>query len=296
MLEGPSVVSPVAKDVEALEGRRHWWSSALGNPVGMAGALMVGLVIFAALLGPILWRVSPNAQDYVRLRPPSLANPMGTDELGRDIFSRILHGALVTLEVSAAAVLIALVVGMILGMVAGYRGGFVDGVVMRVVDVGFAFPGLILATVITGLLGPSRFNLMIAIGVIYSPAFARVVRGSVLEVLGRGYVEAARALGSRSVGVVYRHILPNIAGPIIVMITVYFSAAILSEAALSFLGFGIQPPEADWGSMLNGSRQFMQLAPGYTIFPGFAIMFAILGFNFLGDGLRDILDPSLRDL
>ncbi len=266
------------------------------NPIGLIGAAIVLLNVLTAIVGPILWRVDPTLQAYHRLIGPSAQNPMGTDELGRDLFARVIHGSQVSLEVGAVSVLIALSAGGIVGLVAGYYGGLLDALLMRVVDIVFAFPGLVLAIVIAGLLGPSRTNAMIAIGVVYAPAFARVIRAAVLEVLGRPFVEAARALGAGALRIMGRHLLPNIVAPLIVMTTVYLSTAILSEAALSFLGLGTQPPEPSWGSMLNTSRTYMELAPWYTIFPGLAIMLVILGFNFLGDGLRDILDPRLRDV
>ena len=270
----------------------HAWR----NPIGLVGAFLVLTTLLVAVLGPQIWRIAPSSQHWRRLQPPSGTNPMGTDELGRDLFARVIHGAQVSLEVGAVAVLIAVGIGLTIGVVAAYYGGLVDAVLMRIVDVIFAFPGLVLAIVIAGLLGPSRTNAMIAIGVVYAPAFARVMRAAVLEVLGRPFVEAARALGAGGIRIMLRHLLPNVVAPLIVMVTVYLSTAILSEAALSFLGLGTQPPEPSWGSMLNTSRTFMELAPWYTIFPGLAIMLVILGFNFLGDGLRDILDPRLRDL
>jgi peptide/nickel transport system permease protein len=220
---------------------------------------------------------------------------MGTDELGRDTLARIIHGAQVSLQVGAIAVLIALVLGVVVGVVAAYYGGLTDGILMRLVDITFAIPGLILAILISGLLGPSRTNAMIAIGLVYAPAFARVVRASSLSVLSLPYVEAARAVGAGDFRIMRSHILPNILGPLIILSTVYFSAAVLAEAALSFLGLGTQPPEPSWGSMLNASRSYMQLSPWLAVFPGAAIMLVVLGFNFLGDGLRDVLDPRLRD-
>lgn len=264
------------------------------GPVGMVGAAVIAVTVLAAVLGPLLWHVDPNSQDYHRLLTPQPAHPLGTDELGRDTLARLLHGAQVSLQVGAIATLIALVAGTLIGVVAAYRGGVVDAVLMRVVDILFAIPWLVLAILVAGLLGPSRTNAMIAVGVVYTPAFARVVRGTALSILGRTYIEAARSLGASGGRIVIRHVLPNIVAPLIVLASTYFAGAVLSAATLSFLGLGIQPPEADWGSMLNASRTYMELGPWLALAPGCAIMLVVLGFNFLGDGLRDLLDPRMR--
>ena len=263
------------------------------NPIGLVGAGIVTFMVLVAIFGPFVWPVSPDAQDYARLLPPSWDNPMGTDELGRDTLARIIHGARVSLQVGFIAISIAFVFGVSLGLLGGYYKGVVDGVLMRLVDIMFSLPGLVLAIVIAGLLGPNRRNAMIAIGIIIIPAFARVVRGAVLEVMGFPFIESSRALGAPGRRIMARHVLPNIVAPLTVLVTIYLSVAILAEAALSFLGLGTQPPEASWGSMLNSSRAYLDIAPWMSIFPGAAIMIVVLGFNFLGDGLRDILDPRL---
>jgi peptide/nickel transport system permease protein len=265
------------------------------NAIGATGAAIILATVACALLGPLAWRTDYASQAARRLLAPSAAHPLGTDELGRDELSRIVHGAQVSLQVGIVSVVIALVTGTVTGVAAGFYGGVVDAALMRGVDVMFAFPGLVLAIVIAGLLGPSRTNAMIAIGIVYAPAFARVVRGSTLGVLALPYVEAARSLGVSDVRIVRRHLLPNIMAPLIVLTTVYLSTAILTEAALSFLGLGTQPPEPSWGGMLNAARSYMERAPWLAVAPGLAIMTVVLGFNFLGDGLRDILDPQLRD-
>ncbi|MBA3415147.1 MAG: ABC transporter permease [Chloroflexia bacterium] len=275
---------------------RPWWrpSAQWKNPIGLVGAAIVALTILVAIAAPLLAPYDPDAQDAERLLPPSGTHLMGTDELGRDTFSRIVFGARVSLQVGVVAVAIALVAGTALGIAAGFFGGRLDAWLMRGVDIMFAFPGLVLAIVIAGLLGASRTNAMIAIGVVYAPAFARVIRGSVLAVMSEPYVDAGRVVGATNGRLVRLHVLPNIVAPVIVMTSVYLSSAILSEAALSFLGLGTQPPEPSWGGMLNLARTYMELAPWMAIFPGLAIMVVVLGFNFLGDGLRDVLDPRLR--
>ncbi|MFZ0215305.1 MAG: ABC transporter permease [Candidatus Dormiibacterota bacterium] len=271
-----------------------WWRRGTISPIGVAGAVIIALNVLAALVGSLLWRVDPNSQAATRLLSPSLGHPLGTDELGRDTLARLLHGAQVSLQVGLVAVLIALVAGTVLGLAAAYYRGAVDAILMRIVDILFAVPWLVLAIMIAGLLGPSRTNAMIAVGIIYTPAFARVVRGSSLSILALPFVEASRALGSSGGHIVLRHLLPNIVAPLIVLSSVYFGGAVLAAATLSFLGLGIQPPEADWGSMLNGARSYMVLAPWLAIFPGLAIVFVVFGFNLLGDGLRDWLDPKGR--
>jgi peptide/nickel transport system permease protein len=297
--EGPIVVPEGPTD--AGEGqwtyvsatRRSARFAKWKNPIGIAGAVIVGFNVLVALFGSSLWSTDPNDLVEARLMDPSWAHPMGTDELGRDTFARVIHGAQVSLQVGLISVSIALVLGLSIGLVSGFFGGKVDALLMRVIDLMFALPGLVLAIVIAGMLGPSRRNAMIAIGIIITPAFARVVRGAVLEVMGFPFVESARALGSSHARIMARHVLPNIAAPVIVLVTVYLSTAILSEAALSFLGLGTQPPEASWGGMLSSGRTYLEIDPWLSIFPGLAIMIVVLGFNFLGDGLRDILDPRL---
>lgn len=277
--------------------RRRWLGlvQLQHHPIGLLGMAIILATVLTALLGPRLWRIGYADQIARRLLAPSAAHPLGTDTLGRDELSRVIHGAQVSLQVGIVAVLIALALGTAVGVLAGFYRRGLDAVLMRVVDVMFAFPGLVLAILIAGLLGPSRTNAMIAIGIVYAPAFARVVRGSTLSILGLPFVEAARSLGARDWWVIRRHIGPNILAPLIVLTTIYLSTSILAEAALSFLGLGTQPPEPSWGSMLESSRAHMEQAPWLAIAPGFAIMTVVLGFNFLGDGLRDVLDPELRD-
>lgn len=265
------------------------------HPIGALGALIVLLVILMALFAPNIATHDPAAQAAKRLLPPSAEHLMGTDELGRDVFSRVVYASRTSLYVGVLSVSLAIVLGVTAGVAAGYIGGRFDNIMVGIMDILFAFPTLVLAIVITGLLGPSLTNAMLAIGVVYSPTFARVARGSVLSVKTEAYIEAAHVVGGKQRHIVLRHILPNILAPLIVLTTLSLSLAILAEAGLSFLGLGTQPPDAAWGLMLSQGRRFMELSPGLAIFPGLAIMITVLAFNFLGDGLRDALDPRLRE-
>jgi peptide/nickel transport system permease protein len=283
--------SATATAWEAVPRKRRAIPARWRNPIGIVGAAIVGFCVLTALFGRFVWTIDPNDPASDRLLAPTWAHPFGTDDLGRDTLARIIHGAQVSLEVGMIAIAIALVVGTLIGVLSGFYRGPVDMLLMRIVDIMFAFPGLVLAIVIAGLLGANRRNAMIAIGIIIIPAFARVVRAAVLEVMGFPFIESARALGSGGVRIMVRHLMPNIVAPLIVLTTVYFSTAILAEATLSFLGLGTQPPEAAWGNMLSTARSYIDQSVWMSIFPGVAIMVVVMGFNFLGDGLRDILDP-----
>ena len=264
------------------------------SPLSLAGAgLVVGFILMAGL-APVLAPHDPEDLVTTRLTAPQRAHPMGTDEFGRDILSRIIFGSRISLWVGVVAVGIGLGGGASVGLVSGYVGGRVDMLLMRVVDVMFSIPPIILAITLTGVLGPGLTNATMAIGLVYLPAFARVARGPVLAVVGREYIEAARAAGGGATRVLSRHVLPNVMAPLIVQTTLALSTAILAEATLSFLGLGIQPPAPSWGTMLGTGRKYMELAPWVAIFPGAAVMLLVLGFNLLGDGLRDVLDPRLR--
>ena len=284
----PSLPQTTATRPRRLQSVWRRWR----NPIGLVGVAIILATVVVALAAPVIAPYEPSSQAHKRLLPPGAPYLMGTDELGRDTFSRIVFGARVSLQVGALAVTVALILGTSLGLLGGFYGGRLDDILMRVVDIMFAFPGLVLAIVIAGLLGPSRNNAMLAIGFVYAPAFARVVRGSVAE----PYMESARVSGASDWRAIRLHVLPNVLAPLIVMVSVYLSQAILSEAALSFLGLGTQPPEPSWGGMLSAARAYMELSPWMAIFPGAAIMLIVLGFNFLGDGLRDVLDPRLRSL
>jgi peptide/nickel transport system permease protein len=265
------------------------------HPAGLVGLAILGLVVTLAIFAPLVTTVDPYTMNRIdSLQGPSRAHPMGTDELGRDLFSRVVYGARTSLMVAASAVAIATLIGTPIGILAGYLEGWVDSFSMRVMDVVFAFPALLLALAITAFLGPNLRNATLALGIVYAPGFARIVRGPVLSAKHQEYVEASRVSGANTGRILVRHVLPNVISPLIVSATVTFSFALLAEAALSFLGLGAQPPEPSWGAMLSGGRRFMETVPSLAIFPGIAIMITVLGSNLLGDALRDVLDPRLR--
>jgi peptide/nickel transport system permease protein len=266
------------------------------HTIGAIGAFLIAAVVVIALGAEFFAPYDPAAQPGKRLEPPSAQYKLGTDELGRDLLSRIIFGSRVSLYVGVVAVGLAVVIGVPIGLSAGFVAGSYDSVVMRLIDIVLAFPALVLAIAITGMLGPSVTNCMIAIGIVYSPQFARVSRASVLTIKNEMYMEAAILVGCRTRRLIVRHILPNMLAPLIVLITLQMSTAILTEAGLSFLGLGTQPPTPSWGLMLSSGRNFMEISPGMAIFPGLAIAITVLAFNFLGDGLRDALDPRLRQL
>jgi peptide/nickel transport system permease protein len=265
------------------------------NKFVIAGGAVVVLIALAAILAPVLAPYSPYEQHNVdQLKAPNSTYLLGTDDYGRDMLSRVLFGARISIQVAIISVSIGLGVGGVLGLIASYYGGWWDLVIMRVADILFAFPAILLAISVLALLGPSLANVMIAIGIVFIPIFIRVVRAAGMVLVHEQYVEASRASGAGNTRIMFRHILPNALPPIMVQTTLAISYAILSEAALSFLGLGAQPPEPSWGTMLNTGRGFMSFAPWTGIVPGVAIFLAVLGFNVLGDGLRDVLDPRMK--
>jgi peptide/nickel transport system permease protein len=264
-------------------------------PLAMTGAAIVTVYVAAAIAAPLLAPGDPLAMHAdALLAHPSPRYPFGTDQFGRDLLSRLLYGSRASLAVAAGSVALSLAAGGTAGVLAGYHGGALDNVLMRVMDVVFAFPAILLAIAIMAVAGTSLGNVVLAIGIVYTPQFARVARASVLETRTLEYVEAAGALGARTPRILARHILPNISAVLIVQTSLSLSFAILTESALSFLGLGTQPPTPSWGNMLADARRFMVTAPWTAIYPGAAIALIVLGFNVLGDGLRDLLDPRLR--
>src|SRR5512138_3157779 len=269
----------------------------LKNFAFMSGFLLTVLLVVVAITAPLLAPYDPDFQDTAhRLEAPSKTHLLGLDDLGRDVLSRILYGARVSLRVGFSVVILASLVGVTLGAISGYFGGAVDMIVMRICDVLLAFPGILLAIALVAVLGPSLNNVIIALSIIGWVGYARLVRGQVLKVREMEYVTAARAMGAKSPRVIVLHVLPNVINPVIVMATLGLAGAILAEAALSFLGLGVQPPTPSWGAMLTAGRRYLGLANHLAIFPGIAIMLAVMGLNFLGDGLIDALDPKYRKM
>jgi len=273
------------------------WRLLLRNPVTVVSAVVLAAIVVVALTAQWIAPFGFNDIDVPNaLAPPSGTHWFGTDELGRDVFSRVLVAIQASMRVAVVSVAFAVVVGVTIGVVAGYRGGWVDTVFMRVVDVMFAFPVLLLALAVVAILGPGATTTMLAIGIVYTPIFARVARASSLSVRVEPFVQASQTMGTGPMYILRRHILPNISGPLIVQTSLSLAFAILSEAALSFLGLGIQPPQPSLGRMIFDSQGFVTLAWWMAVFPGAAIFVAVLAFNLLGDGLRDVLDPKQRTM
>ncbi|MGH7267499.1 MAG: ABC transporter permease [Candidatus Rokuibacteriota bacterium] len=268
------------------------WRRALSHGTFVAGLAVTAGILLTAALSLVYTPRDPLQMDIAgRLQGPSWAHPMGTDQFGRDLLSRVMRGAAASLAVGAVAVGIGMGAGVVLGMAGGYFGGWLDEAVMRVMDAVYGFPAVLSALMVTAVFGPGPVISMVAVGAAYVPVFARLTRGSFLALRDREFVLAARALGARDRGIMARHILPNTVSPLIVQATISFPVAILAEAALSYLGLGPQPPQPSWGLMLRDAQNFLALSPWYAVFPGAAIALAVLGFNLLGDGLRDVLDP-----
>ena len=266
------------------------------NKLAAFSALVILLIILAAVLAPVLAPYGEAEQDLLnRLAPPSAAHWLGTDELGRDVFSRILYGSRMSLVIGILPTIISMVVGILLGLVAGYFRGAADYVIMRVADVMLSFPSLLLAMVVMYTLGSSSVSILVALSMVNWASVARVVRSHTLSLKEAEYVEAARSIGVNDWVIMFRHILPNCIPSLIVLFTLNVPSAILSESSLSFLGIGVQPPDASWGLMVNQSKQFLFTHPWLSLAPSLAIMLVVLAFNFLGDGLRDVLEPYMKN-
>ncbi|MCM3261010.1 ABC transporter permease subunit [Paenibacillus lautus] len=265
------------------------------NKAALFGGYFLLLMILVAIFGPLLTQYDPTKVDYsTKLLKPSADHWFGTDHNGRDIFTRIIHGMRLTLSVGFISVIIGAAFGVVLGIISGYYGGKWDALIMRVTDVMLAFPGILLALAVVSVLGKNLFNVIIAVSIFSIPTFARVVRGSTLAVRKLEYIDAMRSLGASDGRIIFGHILPNITSPIIVQATLRIAVAILTASGLSFLGLGAQPPTPEWGAMLNDGRNYIMDHPHVALFPGLSIVFVVIAFNLLGDGLRDVLDPKMK--
>jgi peptide/nickel transport system permease protein len=295
-----SVSSPPATPQRAAPAVRYspfatFLREFMRNRGALVGVVMLGIIVGLAVFAPFVTRYDPIEPDYrVRFAPPSFEHPFGTDRNGRDIFTRVLYGGRISLWVGLISVTIAVVFGTSLGLISGFYGGWVDNVLMRFIDFVLAMPGILLAITIVFALGPSLVNVMIAVGIASVPQYARVVRASVLSAKQLPYVEAARAAGALDVAVMVRHILPNVFAPVLVLATLGLGGAVLSVAALSFLGLGAVPPTPEWGLLISDGRGVLRRSWWVATFPGLAIMVTVLAVNLIGDGLRDALDPRLR--
>lgn len=286
--EGDTLALVVARQTPS----RLFWYRFKRNKPAIFGGFIIAAMVVVAIFAPLLAPYSPYQQDLLHItQPPTAAHLMGTDDLGRDVLSRIIFGARVSVGAAIIPTLIALIIGVPLGLLTGYYRGILDDVVMRVVDAMQAFPFLILALALAAMLGPGFMNAMIAIGIGFIPAFIRIVRGQVLTVAQHDYVLCSRAIGTTDPTILRKHVLPNALGPLLIQSSVAMAASILAEAGLSFLGLGVQPPTASWGQMLTIAQTYIYTAPSLALWPGLAIFFAVLGFNLLGDGIRDGLDP-----
>lgn len=280
--------------------RGQWsevWRMLTKNKMAMLGLVILIILVFLALFANVIFDyntvvIKQNLAE--RLQAPSAKHLLGTDEFGRDILARLVHGTKVSLKVGILAVGLSIILGGILGAISGFYGGIIDNIIMRIMDIFLAVPSILLAIAIVSALGPSMLNLMIAISVSSVPSYARIVRASVLSIRDQEFIEAAKAIGASNTRIIFKHIIPNALAPVIVQGTLGVASAILSIAGLSFIGLGIQPPAPEWGSMLSGGRQYLRYAWWVTTFPGLAIMITILSLNLLGDGLRDALDPRLK--
>ena len=296
-----AVTAPAAAHFEAeptveLGRARALWAVMRRKPLGAASAALIAVIVLTAIFADVLAPYDPlSAQPEIRLAPPSWEHPFGTDDIGRDVLSRVIHGSRISLWVGLLAVGIGTIAGMIIGLLCGYCEGRTDLVLQRVMDGVQAIPGLVLALAIVSVLTPNTTNAMLAIAMVIIPGNSRIVRGAVLAAKQNRYVEAAQAIGCRHPRIILTHILPNVTAPILVIASIWLGNAILIEASLSFLGVGTQPPTPSWGLMLSSTgRAFMEQAPWLALFPGLAISLAVLGFNLFGDTLRDAWDPKLR--
>jgi len=297
MAQAATNMTPPNIPAEAVSGPwRDAWKAFRKNKTAMAGLCIIVFFVLIALLAPLIAPYDFKEQELVnRLKAPSSAHWFGTDDLGRDLFTRVIYGARISLWVGFFSVIGSIIVGTLLGVLAGFYGKWIDMLISRMFDILLAFPSILLAIAIVAILGPSLQNALYAIAIVNIPTYGRLVRSKVLSLKSEEYVTAARAIGMKNSRILISHILPNSLTPIIVQGTLGIATAIIEAAALGFLGLGAQPPDPEWGKMLSDSRQFIQKAPWTVLFPGLSIMLTVLGFNLMGDGLRDILDPRMKN-
>lgn len=291
----PPIVNTVAEENKKVNSFLEFYKKLSKNKAALAGAFIIIVIILLAILAPVIAPYDPTKMNPAnKLQTPSAEHWLGTDDKGRDILSRLLYGARISLTVGILSTVIGAAVGIVLGLISGYYGRWVDSLIMRICDVLLAFPGILLALAIVAVLGASTTNVIIAVAFFAVPTFARIVRGSTLSVKKLEYIDAIRALGASDLRIIFMHILPNILSPIIVQATLYIASAIITASALSFLGMGTKPPTPEWGTMLSDGRSYIRQAPHITLFPGMVIFLVVIGFNLFGDGLRDALDPKSK--
>lgn len=278
-----------------IQSWKNFYSKLRKNKAALVGGILIILFIIVAIVGPFFTPYEPSKQIITdKLATPSLDHWFGTDHLGRDIFSRVIHGMKLTLYIGFFSVILGATVGVLLGILAGYYGKKTDTIIMRSMDVLLAFPGILLALAIVSVLGASLNNVIIAVAIFSVPVFARIVRGSTMAVKNLEYIDAVKVLGASDARIIFKHVLPNVTSPLIVQASLNIATAILAASGLSFLGLGAQPPTPEWGAMLSDGRNYLFNAPHVAFFPGMAIVVVVLAFNILGDGLRDALDPKMK--
>lgn len=298
-IEKVNTIYEAAEEDKLLVGGKlkRMWHDFKKRKVAVLGLMITLFFVFIAFLSPVITPCDPLKQNLPNmLKPPSAQHILGTDELGRDILSRIIAGTTISLRIGLIAVGVAFIAGVILGVFSGFFGGWFDMVCSRLIDILFAFPGMLLAICLVSILGPSLNNAIIAVGINSVPAFARLARSETLAIKNNEFIEASHAIGAGKLRIIFTHVISNILSPLIILGTLNFGNAILTASGLGFLGIGAQPPIPEWGAMLSNARQFITIAPHATAFPGLAIALMVLGLNLLGDGLRDMLDPKLKNV
>lgn len=280
----------LAREAPPRRHHRRWYGYLRRDKKALVGLIILTLLVVGAIFAPLITPYDPNAHDFDFLDPPSLQHPLGTDDLGRDLFTRIIYGTRISLFVGLSTVVLSLIAGVIMGLLAGFYGGWIDNLIMRYIDLQWAFPNFIIAVYLVAVFGTGLSNVIVAVTLAFLDDFARITRGMVLTIREEEFVVAARSIGMSNYRILWRHILPNAAAPIIVLATISVSYAILAEAGLSFLGLGVKPSTPTWGLILSDARSFFSRAWWLAIFPGLAIMLTVLSINFLGDTLRDVLD------